>query len=48
MPFDLSSVGGAASSDAIAGTASGHSKPANMAKSDREPVTGVTLENCYR
>lgn len=23
-------------------------KPANMAKSDQEPVTGVTLENSYR
>lgn len=24
------------------------SKPANMAKSDWEPITSVTLKNCYR
>jgi len=24
------------------------SKPANMARSDREPVTDRTSENCYR
>jgi hypothetical protein len=68
LPFDLSGMGGPASSYATAGedpkqrekrkwrktdeaeesNTWRRGKPANMARSDWEPVTGVTLENCYR
>ena len=38
---------GGKSDDAEESNASSDTKPENMVKSDRQPVTGVKLQDCY-